>query len=339
MIERRAPPKGHALEKVPLRAQTAGHGTGRLAALRPTLELPELVVEVNRVFHAFEASRYDDRHAEISEQVPVRWRELFGSLPIANEAQWSLLDFGAGTGFATLQAVACLPKEKIGRVVCVDTSREMLARCRERLSTLLPQAEFHQQLPEAATFDLLLTNSVLHHLPDVDTEVRRIERLLAPKAWWIQSHEPSTRFYRNPELRAHHEAFLRHDRWARFFQPRRCFGALKQLFGRDPYRLAARECVARGLFELEPDVATISRLVDFGVAHSLEEANEGKSFNLQELQRLFAGRWRLVAACSYSFMGSRYEGRLSPKWQERCAAMARRFPDDGANFGGVWRRV
>jgi SAM-dependent methyltransferase len=309
-----------------------------LAPYGPTRPIPELVVEVNRLFHAIGANFYDGSHPEIHQQLPPVWRDLLAQVQIPAGRQWSLLDFGAGTGFATAQAINELPKGTLKRTVCVDLSSEMLAHCRTRISPLMPQAEFLEDLPTQGPFDLLLTNSVLHHLPDVDAQLARIEPLLAPDAWWVLGHEPSSRFYRNVELRGHFDAYMRQLRWQRFFRPGLYLARLR-LFAGDPRRAAARASVAAGLFQREPDPETIDRLVDFGVAHSLKEVEAGRGLDVRELECRFAGRWELVAVRSYSFMGSVFEGRLPGSWQSRCRDLARRFPEDGANFCAVWKRL
>lgn len=312
--------------------------TRLLAPYGPTRPIPELVVEVNRLFHATGANLYDGSHPEIHQQLPEVWGDLLAQVHIPAGAQWSLLDFGAGTGFATAQAINALPNGAVERAVCVDLSPEMLAHCRTRISPVMPQAEFREDLPTQGPFHLLLTNSVLHHLPDVDAHLARIEPLLAPDAWWVMGHEPSSRFYRNLELRAHFDAYRRQHRWQRFFRPGLYLARLRRLFAGDPRRSAARASVAAGLFQREPDPETIDRLVDFGVAHSLEEVEAGRGLDFREMERRFAGRWELVTVRSYSFMGSMFEGYLPGGWQSRCQDLARRFPEDGANFSAVWRR-
>ncbi len=309
-----------------------------LAPYGPTRPIADLVIEVNRLFHATEADQYDRAHPEIHTQLPAVWRDLLGQVTMPAGARWSALDFGAGTGFATTQAATLLPPGTIARVVCLDLSPEMLVHCQQRVTPLVPQCEFRHDLPEHGPFDLLLTNSVLHHLPDVEAQLARIEPLLAPGAWWVLGHEPSSRFYRNVELRAHFDAYLQEHRWRRFLRPGLYLEHLRNWFAGDPRRAAARASVAAGLFAREPDVETIDRLVDFGVAHSIEEVEAGRGLDVRAMERSLAGRWQLQAVRSYSFMGSLFEGRLPSVWQQRCAELAARHPEDGANFCAVWRR-
>jgi SAM-dependent methyltransferase len=297
------------------------------------------VVEVNRIFHAIEARMYDDRHPEIHEQLPDQWRELVSHLDINENTRWSMLDFGAGTGFATSQIIAAMPKQVLQRVICVDLSPQMLEHCKNRVTPLMPHVECRESLPEIGDINLLLTNSVLHHLPDVGAQIEKIEPLLAPGAWWILGHEPSCRFHRNPELQEHLFAYLEENRWRRYLRPSRYLGFINRLFKGDPRELAARESVAAGLFRLQPDPDTIDRLVDFGVAHSLEEVEAGRGLDLAELEKQFAGRWKLITTSSYGFMGKFFEGTLPSKWQKRCQQLAIKYPEDGGNFCAIWKRL
>jgi ubiquinone/menaquinone biosynthesis C-methylase UbiE len=309
-----------------------------LAPFAPTRPVAELVVEVNRIFHTFEAGQYDGGHPEIHDQLPGVWRELVATVA-GGRRDWSVLDVGAGTGFASEQALRNLPEGAVRALTCFDLSSEMLERCRARIAPLAPQTSFVTALPRPpASFDLLLTNSVLHHLPDVDATLREIEQVLAPGAWWISGHEPSSRFYRNPACCAHLERYRRHNRWRRFLSPGKYAARLAQLLRSDPRKQAARRSQELGLFAHLPTPEVIDRLVDFGVAHSAGEVAAGRGLDVRELEQRFAGRWQLVHLRSYSFMGDLFEGDLPASWRRACAELQQRFPEDGANACAVWRR-
>lgn len=311
-----------------------------LAPFAPTRPLPELVVEVNRIYHSFEAEQYDGIHPEIHDQLPKVWQELLATVTGAGQQrEWSVLDVGAGTGFASEQALRNLPKGSLRALTCFDLSPEMLAHCRTRISPQLPQAEFVGALPTPpASYNLLLTNSVLHHIPDVDAALAQMERILAPDAWWISGHEPSARFYRNPACCAHLEAYQRHNRWRRFFNPAKYMGRLAEMLRGNPLKQAARACLEAKLFARLPSAEVIDRLVDFGVAHSAAEVEAGRGLDVREMERRFAGRWKLVHMRSYSYMGPLFEGDLPAAWQQACVELQQRFPEDGANVCAVWKR-
>jgi 2-polyprenyl-3-methyl-5-hydroxy-6-metoxy-1,4-benzoquinol methylase len=317
-----------------------GHSAGleRLSSYGPALPLDELVVAVNRVFHSVDAEHYDAHHPEIHQQLVPLWDEMMHQ--IDRDRQWSILDFGAGTGFAISQALRVLPAQAVREVTCYDLSPEMIVRCRERVLPLFPRARFVSDLAQAPSgIDLLLTNSVVHHLPDLSAVLAQVEPHLAPGAWWVAGHEPSSRFYNNPECLAHLAAYQRRHRWSRFLRPENYLRRMARLGTPDPLRQTASLCVAEGLFTRLPDVETIDRLVDFGVAHSREEVQAGRGLDLDVVAESLRGRWQLVWRRSYSFMGSMFEGDLPAAWRRRSEELRRRFPDDGANICAVWQRV
>jgi hypothetical protein len=65
----------------------------------PELPIPELVIELNRIYHAIEAPTYDATHPEIHQQLPPVWRALLEEVTQLVKEPLRILDFGSGTGF------------------------------------------------------------------------------------------------------------------------------------------------------------------------------------------------------------------------------------------------
>ncbi len=311
----------------------------------PQLPLDQLVVELNALYHAFEARDYDARHPEITSQLPGVWREMISQVQERRPAQgWRILDFGCGTGFEAEQLLRKLPVESIASLTCYDLSPEMLARCRGRIAPLYPGATFCSDLAACLQadrrYDLLATNSLLHHLPDPVATARELLPWLAPGAVWLAGHEPSGRFYRNDDCARAYARFLQEQRWKRFLAPGRYLDKLRRTLGLDagPAALTAREAHRRGLFQQRPSPSLIALLVDFHVAHSPAEGAAGRGLDFALLARAFAGMWQLRWVKTYSFMGAVYEGRLAGRWARVARELADRYPHDGANFSSVWVR-
>ena len=310
-----------------------------LSPFGPCKPLPELVVEVNRIYHAFEATTYDDAHDEIGDQLPTLWRSLIAHPGLSSSTRWNVLDFGSGTGFAAEQVFAGFG-DRIGHLTCFDLSQEMLARGRERLGRFAERITFTTTLPSTpARFNLLITNSVLHHLPDLDATLRSLEPLLTPDAWWISGHEPSARFYRNAECVARLTAFRGEQRWRKYLSPARYLAKVKSLITGDIFTRTAARALELGLFTRLPTPLAINRIVDVGVAHDTAEATAGRGLDARAMAATWAGRWCLEDLRSYSFMGDAYEARLPTHWQGIAAQLRQRFPDDGAQFAAIWRRA
>lgn len=322
-----------------------------LRPFEPRLPLNQLVVEVNKIFHAFEAPSYDRRHPEIHQQLPAYWQEMIAQAGVApRNGGWRILDFGCGTGFASEQILRHLPAEQITSLVCYDLSPEMIDRCREKIAPRLPTAQFiwdATSLAGSGPFDLLLTNSLLHHLPDPHATIRQLTDRLAPGAFWLAGHEPSTRYYKNPECLSLYHRYARETqgqrgkKWWRYLSPSALGARWHRTISKlsSPKRLAACAAFEQGLFGRRPTPHVIDRIVDFHVAHSADEAAAGRGFDIDRLQAELRGEWQLHWVFSYSYMGTLAESRLPDEWRQACRKLARDFPRDGANLCALWRRV
>lgn len=322
-----------------------------LKPYQPQLAINELIVEVNKLFHEFEAKDYDERHPEIHQQLPPIWEEIIGKVRnIAEESVWHILDFGCGTGFESEQIVRNIPQEKIAKLICYDPSPEMLAYCRKRIAPIFPMAIFTSDLNSISSdeshYNLLVTNSLLHHLPDPLNTINRLLPMLSPDAIWIAGHEPSSRFYKNAECLKIYNDFQQESKWRKFLSLKTYLSKLKKLVGlttnpvqTNPLKDTAEEAFHRGLFKKQPPILIIDRIVDFHVAHSFEEADSGRGFDFEIMQQYLIDQWQIIWVKTYSFMGSYYEGELSPKWSRLCSKISQKFPKDGANFSTVWKRI
>lgn len=311
----------------------------------PRVPLDRLVVEINGLYHASEARDYDRRHPEIHGQLPSWWREMIAlALSAGGPRRWRILNFGCGSGFEAGRLLEHVPAERIDRLTCCDPSPEMLERCRARIAPLYPDAEFISAWEAARaggeTWNLLATNSLLHHLPDPIETVKRLGSQLEPGAQWLAGHEPSRRFFANPVCARACARFQREWRWRRLLSAARWRQALRQAAGlaADPERDAATAALRRGLLGRRPPRHVIRRLVDLHVANSAEEARSGRGFDWDQMRQALTGLWSLQWVRSYSFMGPRYEGSLPRRWRRVADELRVRFPDDGASFCALWKR-
>jgi SAM-dependent methyltransferase len=308
-----------------------------LAPYQPQLPMEELVLEVNRLYHAVEAQDYDDRHPEVHEQLPPIWKEMIDrAVKTTQIKEWRILDFGCGTGFEAEQLIRHLPQGSIAQL--------MLACCRARITPLFADALFVADLSsqpgQQQPYNLLATNSLLHHLPNPLNTINHLLPQLSKNVLWLAGHEPSSRFYKNAECSRLYKDFLQQRRWSRFLSVENYLAKIRQLVGlaSNPSEKAAKAAFHKGLFKQQPSSFVVDRLVDFHVAHSLEEASQGRGFDFKILQQEFADSWQLEWVKTYSFMGSFYEQDLSSRWSDASREMSQRFGDDGANFCTVWRR-
>lgn len=255
--------------------------------------------------------------------------------------RWRILDYGCGTGFEALQLLNWLPAERIERLTCYDPSPEMLNRCARRVTPHCKRVEFTSDAAalHSRSYNLVISNSLLHHLPDPLALMNSLTLFCEPGTLWLAGHEPSRRFYANPVCMAAFRTFSRQQRRRELLAPQRYLQRLGMQLGvvADPPLQTARAAVGQGLFRHRPSRTAIARLVDFHVAHSAQEAAAGRGFDIYEWRRALHPHWENTWYYSYGFVGPYYEQQLSRYWQQRSRKLAERFPDDGANFAAVWR--
>ena len=310
-----------------------------IAPFEPTRPVHELVVELNRILFNTTASYYEKIHPEVVKQLPPIWKEMLAIVRRELSPPWRMMDFGCGTGFASSQAMRELGSENIETLTCCDISPNMLEQCRKKLSRLHTRAEYVTKLPvPPRRYNLLITNAVMHHVPCLKSFLAKIEPLLEPGSWWLAGHEPSSRYYRIAECRDALKAMLKAHRWNRFLSPAKAWAHAKRTIMGGPNTLTAQRSFELGLFRKKPSSDAIDLLVDYGVAHCLEEVEVGRGFDFEQLQVELKNRWELVDVRSYSFMGNFYEGSLTSHWRSITRTLAKKYPKDGAMYSSVWKR-
>jgi len=169
----------------------------------------DLVIRVNEVFNDVERDGYDVKHAQTLRDEAVRWRALGKALLGGERDAVSVLDVGCGTGFVARQLAPFLYEGD--RLVCSDVSAGMLETCEKLLREqgLDCRAEFRKSSGgaldlEDESFDLVVMNSVLHHVPEPGAFLADMHRLLRPGGRLVICHEPSRPFYASRLMRWNH---------------------------------------------------------------------------------------------------------------------------------------
>ncbi len=303
----------------------------------PLVPLESLVEQINNIYHSFDAGNYDAEHREIILLWPGLWRQMMRQLP--ERKCWRVLDFGCGTGFAAEQLLQTLGPN-IDVLMAYDPSPEMLDQSRLRLQDSR-KVIFSDKLPlvgEHGPYNLLITNSVLHHMADIQRAVSNLNADLSDDAYWLAGNEPSVSFYKNDECIHLFEEYSRYRRRIKWLEPSSYTAKLRKMLGRHTLSATARASVARGLFARRPSHAVIDWLVDFHVAHSVDEVTAGRGLDLAKMQTAFTPQWKLLWSTTYSFLGFFSEMTAPQKWRDKAGLLKDRFPSDGANFCAVWSR-
>ncbi len=303
------------------------------------------VAEASNIYHKHEAAIYDARHDGIADMRAV-WLNLLERFGTALPARFTALDFGCGTGFASLLALDAFG-ERIKRLDCYDLSPEMLAACREKIGAengrktrFLCGEEGLAEL-ETARYSLAVTNAALHHMLDLEATFHLIDRVLEPGGVYIAGHEPNARFYKNAALVRASKRFSAYKRLKRRFT--REFWARK--LGRSETWVSvenrtAREMLERGLIPKPLPAGAIPKLVDIHVPIGFDADRQRwgvNGFSGEMIVTRYLTNFELLGFLSYGHIKDNTV-RRDPIWRRVEARLAHRHPHDGADCAMVFQK-
>jgi ubiquinone/menaquinone biosynthesis C-methylase UbiE len=165
-------------------------------------------IEHNAAAHDQVAASYDAKHVEIFNAVEqARLTRTIGELvSLTGLASPEMLDVGAGTGNLSLKFLAAGCRVRAADVS--EQSLRTLVRKAPAGSPISTSVITDERLPfPDASFDIVGTYSVLHHIPDYLLAVREMARVLRPGGLLYIDHEASDRSWRgDPVLDEYRQA-------------------------------------------------------------------------------------------------------------------------------------
>jgi SAM-dependent methyltransferase len=296
---------------------------------------------VNVVFHEFESEKYDESHRDMWESVPQQIALLVQDCfpdPHPARGTLSVLDIGCGTGLASDALLKSPLGPSLRRIDLLDTSPSMLRRAVERAAGWgVPVAGFEgpaEMLLGKYRYDLILTCSVLHHVPDVAAFLRTVRGLQADGGAYIHLQDPNGDYLDDPELRQRTAAASRRllPEWLRRLAPRRILGRIRRELtgqqGEDYLGKTNRELLRRGVIATPLSVAEIFAITDI-------HAQDGSGISIERMKQWLPD-YRLVSQRSYGFFGQ-LGSTLPPRLQITEQDLITRRALNGFHVGAAWR--
>jgi 2-polyprenyl-3-methyl-5-hydroxy-6-metoxy-1,4-benzoquinol methylase len=294
---------------------------------------------VNVTFHEFESQVYDEAHSDMWASLPSQFSLIVSDCVNqgATPEEISLLDIGCGTGLATDSILKSLIGRRIRKIDLLDTSKSMLCQAGRRAKTWPAPVELHEGLLDTLKrrhFDVIVTCSVLHHVPDLEDFLDTVRDLQRPGAIFVHMQDPNYDYLRDAELAARmaQVSGSRLPEWMKRLAPQRVFGRLIREFngqqGQNYDSKVIRELVRQGVTPKPLSILDLYAITDI-------HAREGQGISI-EAMRSWLPEYELLSVRSYSFYGMLRSNLPAALQKEEDRLIAARAPN-GFHIGAAWR--
>jgi 2-polyprenyl-3-methyl-5-hydroxy-6-metoxy-1,4-benzoquinol methylase len=313
-----------------------------LIAAKASVPPVEFHASVNRVFHSHESAVYDRVHREMALTLPRH----FGGLVDQFLAKYPLpesitvLDIGCGTGLSAELLLGTKLGSRIAHLDLLDTSEEMLKQCAQRPGLNRVARKFIcgtlDRLSPAPAYDVILTCSLLHHIPDLNRFFGQLRILHRQGGMFLHLQDPNGDFMDDIELQRRIEQFDRSQRaphWLKRITAERVLRRLRAVVtgkqARNYIDLINEDLLRSGVIK---EAMTDNELWSVTDIHIYN----GKGISLRGLERLLAG-YELVSSRSYSFFGTMYS-ELGSRFQSEEDRLLKDGARNGMHVAAAWRR-
>ena len=326
------------------------------SAILPILErhgtsasVEEFHQQVNIHFHAVESRVYDIVHREMWDSLPAQFqllaKDVLSSRP--HDRKLRLLDIGCGTGLSSDLLLKSALGKSISDVCLLDTSREMLDRALARSANWNVRTEGRtgllSDLP-VDRYDVIVTCSVLHHIPILADFFSDISRRQGPGDFFLHLQDPNKDYQSDPQF-IDRCAELRHAEQTD--NPSRVTKFYRRW---NPVHLT-RRIISGPVVDTDIDyIAEVNRtLMEAGILRSpltdrqiwtitdIHDApDQSAGISLTEM-RGWLDSYDMVSAHSYGFFG-RLVSRLPSPFTRREVALRKSNAPNGQFLSASWRK-
>ena len=265
----------------------------------------EFHAAVNVAFHEYESEVYDQEHADMWNSLPRQFAlladEYFRSNPDSSK-KFRLLDIGCGTGLATDCILRTPFQDRISSVTLLDTSPSMLQQACRRASTWKIPFDTRQglldELPAGDQYDLIVTCSVLHHVPDLRGFLQAVRQHQSDRGVFLHLQDPNADYSNDLELRKRMSEVAAEDHAPNLAQ--RIFGRLyRELTGkqRDHYLAKTNKALLQqGIIQTSLSPTEIYSITDIHV-------HNGEGISISRM-KTWMPEYDCLAQRSYGFFGT-----------------------------------
>ncbi|MCU1241138.1 MAG: Methyltransferase protein [Candidatus Acidoferrum typicum] len=300
---------------------------------------------VNLAFHKSESGVYDSIHRDMWASLPQQFALLISDYLASGEELGNdlvIVDVGCGTGLASELLLKTKIGDRVSEIDLLDTSPEMLEKASERASTWkVKTTTIHGGVRSIAErrrrYDLIITCSVLHHIPDLIDFLQDIRHLQAPRGIFMHLQDPNGDYLgddllqeRTRELKDYERPLI--PKRLRRLAPRNVIGRIRRkLSNREDEDYISRvnkQLIQSGLTRepmIAPDIWAVTDI----------HVHDGEGISIKTLSGLL-GDYRMISVRSYSFFG-KMASELPTAFKEREQLLIDARALNGLEIAGLWK--
>jgi SAM-dependent methyltransferase len=299
----------------------------------------EFHAAVNVAFHQNESEVYDELHQDMWESLPRQFTLLAADCAAAglpSSEPIRMLDIGCGTGLAS----DCILKSALGArvrsVVLLDTSSAMLQRAGARASgwgvtVTIHEGTLDQSPPQK--YDLIVTCSVLHHVPDVPAFLADVAARLAPGGVFLHLQDPNGEALGKATLTDRMKRIPSPPpEWVGRLTPSRILNRLRRELtgkqGQDYISKTNRELLRMSIVTTPLSVPELFSITDIHV-------QDGEGISIGKMTQ-WMNSWELISTRSYGYFGQ-LASTLPPSLQREEAELSAQRDSNGMYVSAAWR--